>query len=217
MRTFPPPSPLFTRVCCAFCSHCSPFAHTCVWPSVCQVTYLVQAQLRGSIPQSLPVTRIKSTLSAVHNMQDKFSRNGKVVDGQVRVATMEFDIPLEGELLSELLVIYRQSLALEEGADVSAHPGSPKARHDSRHDSWQRSRHNPRVCLRFCTPPTERGARLAPNGTRLALQGVHLDRPPCPFHIRCSTSPPRPARSQLYSPRHKPSSTKRSATAAIRD
>jgi len=73
--------PLFTHVVCV-----CPFAHICVWPSVCQVTYLVQAQLGGSLPRALLNTRIKSTLALVHNMQGKFERNGKVVDGQLRAA-----------------------------------------------------------------------------------------------------------------------------------
>jgi len=97
----------------------------CVWPSVCQVTYIVQEQLGGSIPQALLNKRIKSTLSTVHNMQDKFARNGKVVDGQVRKALDVFMIPLESDLAPEQLVLYRRSLALEEGADPSAPPGAP--------------------------------------------------------------------------------------------
>jgi len=96
-----------------------------VWPSVCQVTYLVQAQLGGSLPQAVLNTRIKSTLSTVHRMQDKFARNGKVVDGQVRATLGKLDIPEEDELTSEQLFLYRQSRALEEGADPSAPPGSP--------------------------------------------------------------------------------------------
>jgi len=55
-----------------------------VWPSVCQITYLVQAQVGGSLPRAFLNTRIKRTLAVVHNMQDKFERKGKVVDGQLR-------------------------------------------------------------------------------------------------------------------------------------
>ena len=73
-----------------------PFAHTCVWPSVCQVTYLVQAQVGGSLPRAFLNTRIKSTLSVVRNMQDKFERKGKVVDAEMRST---FPLP---PLLAEL-------------------------------------------------------------------------------------------------------------------
>ena len=100
-------------------------SHIYVWPSVCQVTYLVQAQLGGSIPQALLNKRIKSTLSTVHNMRDKFARNGKVVDGQAREALDEYMIPLESDLAPEQLVLYRRSRALEEGADPSVPPGAP--------------------------------------------------------------------------------------------
>ena len=96
-----------------------------MWPSVCQVTYLVQAQLGGSLPQAVLNTRIKSTLSTVHRMQDKFARNGKVVDEQVRAALGKLHIPEEDEVTPEQLFLYRQSRALEEGADPSAPPGSP--------------------------------------------------------------------------------------------
>ena len=65
---------------------CAPLLTVCVWPSVCQITYLVQAQLGGSLPRGLMNKRIKSTLAAVRNMQDKFERKGKVVDGQLRAA-----------------------------------------------------------------------------------------------------------------------------------
>ena len=55
-----------------------------MWPSVCQITFVVQAQLGGSLPRALINKRIKSTLSVVHDMQGKFARNGKVVDWEVR-------------------------------------------------------------------------------------------------------------------------------------
>jgi len=116
--------PTQTTTSC-LCPHCSPFAHTCVWPSVCQVTFLIQAQVGGSIPQSLLNTRIKSTLSNVLSLQDKFARNGKVVDGQVRAALDSFGVPAEDELTPEQVILYRQSRALEEGADPSAPPGDP--------------------------------------------------------------------------------------------
>ena len=96
-----------------------------MWPSVCQVTSLVQAQLGGSLPRALLNTRIKSTLSTVRNMQDKFARNGKVVDGQVRAALVILDtLPKEDDLTPEQLALYRQSRALEEDVDPSDPSGA---------------------------------------------------------------------------------------------
>ena len=70
--------------------------------------------------------RIKTTLSSVHKMQDKFARNGKVVDGQVRaaLALALMGVPQEDDLTPEQLVLYRQSRALEEGADASVASGA---------------------------------------------------------------------------------------------
>ena len=53
-------------------------------PSVCQVTYLVQAELGGSIPPALLIARVKATLGVVQTIQDKFARNGKIVDKEMR-------------------------------------------------------------------------------------------------------------------------------------
>ena len=47
-------------------------------PSVCQVTYMAQAELGGSIPTALLNARIKATLGVVQTMQVKFARNGKL-------------------------------------------------------------------------------------------------------------------------------------------
>jgi len=52
--------------------------------SVCQLTYLVQAELGGSIPSALMITRIRDTLGTVQTMQVKFARNGKLVDKEMR-------------------------------------------------------------------------------------------------------------------------------------
>jgi len=49
-----------------------------------QITYLVQAQLNGIIPRALLNTRIKSTLSTVLTMQDKFERPPRVVDAEMQ-------------------------------------------------------------------------------------------------------------------------------------
>ena len=53
-------------------------------PSVCQVTYMAQAELGGSIPMALLNARIKVTLGVVQTMQVKFARNGKLVDKEMR-------------------------------------------------------------------------------------------------------------------------------------
>ena len=55
-------------------------------PSVCQVTYLIQAELRGSIPFALLNARLKNNLGFVQTLQSKFARKGKVVDKEMREA-----------------------------------------------------------------------------------------------------------------------------------
>jgi len=52
-------------------------------PSVCQVTYIVQAELGGSIPTALLNSQDKKRLSSVQTMQVKFERNGKLVDKEM--------------------------------------------------------------------------------------------------------------------------------------
>ena len=52
--------------------------------SVCHVTYVVQAELGGSIPSALMITRIRDTLGNAQKMQVKFARNGKLVDKEMR-------------------------------------------------------------------------------------------------------------------------------------
>jgi len=53
-------------------------------PSVCEVTYIAQAELGGSIPSALLHTGIKDTLGVLLTMQVKFARNGKLVDREMR-------------------------------------------------------------------------------------------------------------------------------------
>ena len=55
-------------------------------PSVCQVTYLIQVNLGGSIPKAVMSSRTKQTLGTLQEMQVKFERKGKVVDGLLRAA-----------------------------------------------------------------------------------------------------------------------------------
>jgi len=119
--------PTRTTTSCPPCSHMlcvCPFSHTCVWPSVCQVTYLVQAQVGGSLPRALLNTRIKSSLATVHNMQDKFERKGKVVDAEMRSA---FPLPPPlAELNDEqkLVVESCRYLESEEGCEWEPLPSS---------------------------------------------------------------------------------------------
>ena len=54
--------------------------------SVCQVTYVSQANLGGSIPKAVIAFRTKQTLGIVQKMQAKFERKGNVVDAEMRSA-----------------------------------------------------------------------------------------------------------------------------------
>ena len=119
---FTPRPPFFTRVrgsqtALPYVRIAVRFVHIHVWrrplcssivASVCQVMYLFEAQLGGSLPQALLNTCIKSTLSIVHRMQDKFARNGKVVDWEVRatfpprlanLSSEQINIVADGRLL----------------------------------------------------------------------------------------------------------------------
>ena len=55
-------------------------------PNVCEVTYVVQVQLSGSIPNELLAMRRKKTLSLVQTVQDKYERKGRIVDAEMRAA-----------------------------------------------------------------------------------------------------------------------------------
>jgi len=55
-------------------------------PSVCQVAYVVQANLGGSIPKAVTASRVKRTLGTVQKMQAKYERKGAVVDAEMRSA-----------------------------------------------------------------------------------------------------------------------------------
>ena len=55
-------------------------------PSVCQVTYLLQVELGGSIPKAIMASRTQRVLGAVQEMQAKFERKGAVVDAEMRSA-----------------------------------------------------------------------------------------------------------------------------------
>jgi len=54
--------------------------------TVCELSYVVQVALGGSIPKELLALRKKQTLSVVLKIQDKYERNGKLVDAEMRAA-----------------------------------------------------------------------------------------------------------------------------------
>jgi len=80
-------------------------------PSVCQVTYLLQVKLGGSIPKAIMASRTKQVLGAVQEMQAKFERKGKVVDAEMRTA---FPLPPPlAELNDEQKLVVENCLAME--------------------------------------------------------------------------------------------------------
>jgi len=93
-------------------------------PSVCQVTYVVQADLGGSIPKAVMASRVKRTLGSVQEMQAKFERKGKAVDAEMRSA---FPLPPPlAELNDEqkLVVESCRYLESEEGGEWEPLPSS---------------------------------------------------------------------------------------------
>ena len=80
-------------------------------PSVCQVTYLVQADLGGSVPAALLNARIKGTLGFVQKMQVKFARNGKLVDKEMR--DVFASPPPRAELSEEQMSVVEDCKSLE--------------------------------------------------------------------------------------------------------
>jgi len=81
-------------------------------PSVCQVTYLAQVELAGSIPTALLNARIKNSLSGfVQTMQVKFARNGKLVDKEMR-GVFASPPPL-AELSEEQMSVFEDCRSLE--------------------------------------------------------------------------------------------------------
>jgi len=88
-----------------------------ITPSVCQVTYLVQAELGGSMPTALLTARIKGTLGVVQTMQVKFARNGKLVDKEIRDAFSS--PPVLADLSEEQMSLVEgcRSLESEDGSE----------------------------------------------------------------------------------------------------
>jgi len=92
-------------------------------PSVCQVTYVVQANIGGSIPKAVMASRTKGTLGTVQMMQAKFERNGKVVDAEMRTA---FPLPPPlAELNDEQKLVVESCRCLEsDGGEWEPLPSS---------------------------------------------------------------------------------------------
>ncbi len=55
-------------------------------PNVCRVTYIVRAKMNGFIPRVLVNASLKSQLMILNELQDKYLRNGKMVDAEMRAA-----------------------------------------------------------------------------------------------------------------------------------
>jgi len=55
-------------------------------PKVCEITYVNQVHLKGSIPKELLALRKKQALGLVYKIQSKYERNGAVVDAEMRAA-----------------------------------------------------------------------------------------------------------------------------------
>jgi len=94
-------------------------------PSVCKVTYVVQANLGGAIPQAVIAFKTKQTLGSVQEMQAKFERKGMVVDAEMRSA---FPLPPPlAELNDEqkLVVESCRAMETEEAWEPLESPHSP--------------------------------------------------------------------------------------------
>ena len=80
-------------------------------PSVCQVTYLIQAELGGSIPTALLNSQLKRRLGIAQTTQNKFARNGKLVDKERRDAFA--NPPFLTELSEEQMSVVEDCRSLE--------------------------------------------------------------------------------------------------------
>ena len=93
-------------------------------PSVCQVTYLLQVKLGGSIPKAIMASRTKRVLGAVQEMQDKFERKGAVVDAEMRSAFPPPPPLAELNIEQKLVVESCRYLESEEGGEWEPLPSS---------------------------------------------------------------------------------------------
>ncbi|GMI35859.1 hypothetical protein TeGR_g6190, partial [Tetraparma gracilis] len=80
-------------------------------PNVCRVTMVAQGSLGGSFTKQAMAWAVKSTLSMVKSLQDKYMRNGAKVDAEMRAAFPA--PPPRGNLTSEQDAIVARCLRLE--------------------------------------------------------------------------------------------------------
>ena len=80
-------------------------------PTVCQMTYVIQVNLGGSLPKQLLAMRTKQTLGVVQTTQEEFERNGREVDADMRSSFPQ--PPALGELSDEQKAIYESCRLLE--------------------------------------------------------------------------------------------------------
>jgi len=87
-----------------------------VAPNVCRFTCVGYGHLGGSIPDMILNAIVKRTLSIVHDAQDRFLRNGKVIDAEMRAAFPS--PPALATLTDEQKAIFAKCIALEQGSGV---------------------------------------------------------------------------------------------------
>jgi len=87
-----------------------------VAPNVCRFTYVGYGSLGGHIPFMVLNVLVKSTLNAVQIAKDRFLRNGKVVDAEMRAAFPS--PPALATLTEEQKALFAKGVALEEGSGV---------------------------------------------------------------------------------------------------
>jgi hypothetical protein len=84
-------------------------------PNVSRVSYVVQANIGGSIPLFLMNMKTKSMLLTAENLRDRFERNGEAVDAEMR-ATFKTP-PTISQLNPDQTSVVNRCLALEAGED----------------------------------------------------------------------------------------------------
>jgi hypothetical protein len=95
--------------------------------TVCRATYMGNANLKGKLPLMVMNANIKNTLNDVKELQDKFLRNGAVVDADLRSAFLT--PPTLEELSPDQTSVVRRCLALEteykSKSPIPLHSSSP--------------------------------------------------------------------------------------------
>ncbi|GMI42593.1 hypothetical protein TeGR_g11447 [Tetraparma gracilis] len=107
-------------------------------PNVCRVTLVAQGSLGGSFTKQAMAWAVKSTLSMVKRLQDKYMRNGAKVDAEMRGAFPA--PPLRRSLTSEQDALVARCLSLENGTEgsnvVAAVGANPAAQARAMKGSW---------------------------------------------------------------------------------